>query len=81
MLSCKEFVAQQSERLDGREFGIGERISMTMHYFFCHHCRRYMKQLTLVDAVSRQIEDVKPDPAAVETSLEVINDDQQEKEN
>ena len=55
MLSCKEFVDQQNQKLDGQEFSFGQRMSLKMHYYMCIHCRRYFKQLHLVDMVGKQI--------------------------
>ena len=55
MLSCKEFVASQGEILEGKEYSLGKRISLKMHYFMCHHCRRYFKQIRLVDAVAKKL--------------------------
>lgn len=80
MLSCKEFVTQQNARLDGREFSLGQRMSLAMHYFICHHCRRYLKQLKLVDAVGKGLSDTKPDPSAIESSLDIIKSNHDEKE-
>ena len=55
MLSCKEFVKSQGEILEGEKHSLGKRISLKMHYFMCHHCRRYFKQIRLVDALAKKL--------------------------
>jgi anti-sigma factor ChrR (cupin superfamily) len=54
MLSCKALVARASEFLDG-ELGIGQRMSVRMHLVMCRHCRRFIKQMRLSQAVLRKL--------------------------
>ncbi|WP_397378139.1 zf-HC2 domain-containing protein [Pseudomonas sp.] len=54
MLSCKALVARSSEFLDG-ELGIGQRMSVRMHLVMCRHCRRFIKQMRLSQAVLRKL--------------------------
>jgi hypothetical protein len=80
MLSCKEFVEQQNQKLDGFEFSFGQRMSQKMHYFMCIHCRRYLKQLQLVDAVGKQIPTYKVSAQKVEDCLNHLNNQQTDAE-
>ncbi len=54
MLSCKALVARSSEFLDG-ELGLGQRLSVRMHLAMCQHCRRFIKQMRLSQAVLRKL--------------------------
>ena len=69
MLSCKDFVAHQGQIIEGKELSLGKRISLKMHYFMCHHCRRYFKQIRLVDAVAKKL---TPEPVAEEKVAELM---------
>jgi len=54
MLSCKALVARSSEFLDG-ELDLGQRMSVRMHLAMCRHCRRFIKQMRLSQAVLRKL--------------------------
>jgi predicted anti-sigma-YlaC factor YlaD len=54
MLSCKLLVAHSSEFLDG-QLGLGQRMSVRMHLAMCRHCRRFIKQVRLSQAVLRKL--------------------------
>lgn len=54
MLSCKELVAHSSDYLDG-QLRLRERISVRTHLAMCSHCRRFIRQLRLSQAVLRQL--------------------------
>lgn len=54
MLSCKALVARSSEFLDG-ELGLRPRLSVRMHLVMCRHCRRFIKQMRLSQAVLRKL--------------------------
>lgn len=54
MLSCKELVANSSDFLDGR-LNLRERIRVRAHLAMCTHCRRFIRQLRLSQAVLRQL--------------------------
>jgi predicted anti-sigma-YlaC factor YlaD len=56
MLSCKELVAHSSDYLDG-QLRLRERISVRAHLAMCGHCRRFIRQLKLSQAVLRQLPD------------------------
>lgn len=56
MLSCKELVAHSSDYLDG-QLRLRERISVRTHLAVCSHCRRFIRQLKLSQAVLRQLPD------------------------
>ncbi len=45
MLSCREVSKQSSLYLDG-ELPRRERMAMTMHLLMCHHCRRFVRQVS-----------------------------------
>jgi predicted anti-sigma-YlaC factor YlaD len=56
MLSCKELVSHSSDYLDG-QLRLRERISLRTHLAICSHCRRFIRQLRLSQAVLRQLPD------------------------
>ena len=56
MLSCKQLVAHSSEFLDG-QLGLRKRMSVRLHLAMCEHCRRFIKQMRLSQAVLRQRSD------------------------
>ena len=69
MLSCKDFVAYQGQIIEGKDVSFRESISLKMHYFMCHHCRRYFKQIRLVNAVANELEPDPVDESKVEELL------------
>ena len=52
LISCKKYSEYFSRNLDGDTLTSRERRSMGLHYFFCTFCRRFAKQLKLIDKVS-----------------------------
>ena len=52
MLTCKEQVARSSDYLDG-QLTFRERLFMRQHLLFCGHCRRFMRQMRLMQATLR----------------------------
>jgi len=74
MLSCKDFVKRQNERIDGADASFMERMSLKMHAFICHHCRRYLAQLRLVDSLSHQIPDTQADDQVIQAHLDCIHE-------
>ncbi|HBX56088.1 anti-sigma factor family protein [Pseudomonas sp. UBA2684] len=54
MLSCKELVAHSSDFLDG-QLNLRQRLSVRAHLAMCRHCRRFIKQLRLSQAVVRKL--------------------------
>ena len=81
MLSCKDFVQQQNEKLDGQEFSFMQRLSLNMHYFICVHCRRYTKQLFLVDEVSEKLDSPSVEKAKIDSCIDHIHQIKDQKEN
>lgn len=54
MLSCKELVAHSSELLDG-QLRLRQRLSVRMHLAMCVNCRRFIKHMSLSQAVLRRL--------------------------
>ena len=57
MLTCKEQVARSSDFIDG-QLSFRERLMMHHHLLFCPNCRRFMRQMRLLQATLREL----PDP-------------------
>ncbi len=57
MLSCKELVANSSDYLDG-QLSLRERIAVRTHLAICWKCRRFIRQMRLIQAVLRQLPDI-----------------------
>ena len=49
MLTCKEQVARSSDYLDG-QLTFRERLLVRHHLMFCPHCRRFIRQMRLMQA-------------------------------
>ena len=61
MLTCKEQVARSSDFLDG-QLSFHERLMMRHHLLFCRNCRRFIRQMRLMQATLREMpEDAVPD--------------------
>ena len=58
MLTCKEQVARSSDYLDG-QLSYRERLRVRHHLLFCPNCRRFIRQMRLMQATLR----ILPDPA------------------
>ena len=56
MLSCKELVAHSSDYLDG-QLNLRERLGVRAHLAMCRHCRRFIRQMKVTQAVLRQLRD------------------------
>lgn len=54
MLTCKELVAHSSDFLDG-QLGLRKRLSVRAHLAMCRHCRRFIRQMRLSQAVLRKL--------------------------
>ncbi|PQP06678.1 anti-sigma factor [Pseudomonas frederiksbergensis] len=52
MLTCKEQVARSSDYLDG-QLSFRERLMMRHHLMFCPNCRRFIRQMRLMQATLR----------------------------
>lgn len=51
MLSCKETTVMVSQSLD-RKLSLRERINVKLHLLICEGCRRMVKQMKLIRALS-----------------------------
>lgn len=49
MLTCKEQVARSSDYLDG-QLTFRERLMVRHHLMFCANCRRFIRQMRLLQA-------------------------------
>ena len=49
LISCKKYSEYFSRDLDGDILTKKEKRNMNIHYFFCTFCRRYAKQIKLID--------------------------------
>ena len=49
MLTCKEQVARSSDYLDG-QLSFGEKLMVRHHLMFCRNCRRFIRQMRLMQA-------------------------------
>lgn len=47
MLKCKD-IPVEAEKLLADELSFSERVSVRMHLFICHNCRRYVRQLKIL---------------------------------
>ncbi len=54
MLNCKGLVAQSSDFLDG-QLSLRQRLAVRAHLAMCVHCRRFIRQLRLSQAVLRHL--------------------------
>ncbi|VXC55541.1 Anti-sigma factor [Pseudomonas sp. 8Z] len=54
MLTCKELVAHSSDFLDG-QLTLRQRLAVRTHLAMCSHCRRFIRQMKLTQAVIRQM--------------------------
>jgi hypothetical protein len=55
MLTCKELVAHSSDYLDG-QLNLRGRLAVRAHLALCGHCRRFIRQMRLSQAVLRQMD-------------------------
>lgn len=54
MLTCKEQVARSSDFLDG-QLSLRERLMMRHHLMFCAKCRRFIRQMRLMQATLKKL--------------------------
>ncbi len=54
MLTCKEQVARSSDYLDG-QLSFRERLMVRHHLMFCANCRRFIRQMRLMQATLRKM--------------------------
>jgi len=69
MLTCKEQVARSSDYLDG-QLSFRERLMVRHHLMFCPNCRRFIRQMRLMQATLRAMpEETVPDVDALAERL------------
>lgn len=69
MLTCKEQVACSSDYLDG-QLSFRERLMVRHHLMFCPNCRRFIRQMRLMQATLRAMpEETVPDADALAERL------------
>ncbi|PHX45295.1 anti-sigma factor [Pseudomonas sp. NZIPFR-PS2] len=56
MLTCKEKVARSSDYLDG-QLTFRERLLVRHHLMFCPNCRRFIRQMRLMQATLKIMPD------------------------
>lgn len=56
MLTCKEQVARSSDYLDG-QLTFRERLLVRHHLMFCPNCRRFIRQMRLMQATLKILPD------------------------
>lgn len=56
MLTCKEQVARSSDYLDG-QLTFRERLMVRHHLMFCPNCRRFIRQMRLMQATLKILPD------------------------
>ncbi|MGE7956858.1 anti-sigma factor family protein [Pseudomonas sp. NPDC089530] len=54
MLTCKEQVARSSDYLDG-QLSFRQRLIQRHHLLFCPNCRRFVRQMRLMQATLRKL--------------------------
>lgn len=78
MLSCKDITENASAYLD-KEMPLSARMSMRLHLFMCHHCRRYMDQLQMTVNTLKMMK--KDDPVDEQANNDLIELFKQEVKN
>jgi anti-sigma factor RsiW len=69
MLTCKEQVARSSDYLDG-QLSFRERLMVRHHLMVCPSCRRFIRQMRLMQATLRAMpEETVPDADALAERL------------
>ena len=67
MLSCKQYVAQSSDYLDG-QLTFRQRLVARHHLLFCPNCRRFTRQMRVLGATVKALDE--PLPGDVEVMVE-----------
>ncbi|MET0775479.1 MAG: zf-HC2 domain-containing protein [Pseudomonas mandelii] len=69
MLTCKEQVARASDYLDG-QLSFREKLLVRHHLMFCPNCRRFIRQMRLMQATLRVLpEEAVPEVDALAERL------------
>ena len=53
MLTCRRATERLSRSLDG-PLPVGAKIGLEGHMLLCRHCRRFRKQIVILDALCRE---------------------------
>ncbi|MBF7729671.1 zf-HC2 domain-containing protein [Pseudomonas sp. N040] len=56
MLTCKQLVSHSSDYLDA-QLPLRGRLAVRLHLAMCVHCRRFIRQMKLSQAVIRRLPD------------------------
>lgn len=75
MLKCDQVAAQASEYLD-RQLSPMQRLEFRLHLFMCQNCRRFLKQLDLLNQSLSQRAFAQPAPAQVSQWLDAVSKQQ-----
>lgn len=67
MLTCKQYVAQSSDYLDG-QLTFRQRLVARHHLLFCPDCRRFTRQMRVLGATVKALDE--PLPGDVEVMVE-----------
>ena len=67
MLTCKQQVARSSDYLDG-QLTFRERLLVRHHLLFCPNCRRFIKQMRLLNVTLKHLPQAPP--ADLEATVE-----------
>ena len=67
MLTCKQYVAQSSDYLDG-QLTSRQRLVARHHLLFCPNCRRFTRQMRVLGATVKALDE--PLPGDVEVMVE-----------
>lgn len=74
MLTCKQLVEHSSDYLDA-QLPLRGRLSVRLHLAMCVHCRRFIRQMKVSQALLRQLpEDAIPDLDALVHKLAKADD-------
>jgi hypothetical protein len=55
IISCKKYCEYASMDIDGAKLNQHEKVSMKLHHFVCTFCRRYSRQLKLIEAATKNM--------------------------
>lgn len=67
ILTCKQLVEKAGDAREGR-LSLVDRAGRAAHLAWCHHCRRFLRQLDETIATARQVS-ASPVPAALRRSI------------
>ncbi|MDF1782415.1 MAG: zf-HC2 domain-containing protein [Alcanivoracaceae bacterium] len=71
MLKCRD-IPSEAEKLLAGELPFGERVSVRMHLFICHNCRRYVRQLKVLLGALNQFDNSENHRKVSQSEAEAI---------